>query len=309
MASDTARRWSTSLQELNRRLPLSRRSRRLIRTGTWMLAWAGLVFAWVWLNFNPVDYLQDAKVYWRFDFDQLYASSTVGGREAYLYSPAFAQVLSPLGILPWPAFKALFSAANLLLLAWMAGPRLGALMLLIPGSPIANEIGVGNIHLIIAAAVVVGFRLPQAWAFNLLTKITPGVGLLWFVGRRAWRSLALALGATAVIALVSFAIAPHLWFEWADSLRSNTGVAIPAHAVALPLPLGVRLIAGAALALVAGIGNWRWLLPLACFVALPVPWVPALSLLVGSIAVWRGRGRSQDAATGNQGEHIGSSST
>ena len=104
-------------------------------------------------------------------------------------------------------------------------------------------------------------------------------------------------------------IAPHLWFEWADSLRNNTGVAIPAHAVALPLPLGVRLIAAAALALVAGIGNWRWLLPVACFVALPVPWVPALSLLVGSIAIWRGRGRSRDATTGNQGEHIGSSST
>lgn len=311
MASDTVRRWSSGVQELHRRLPLSRRSRRMIRTGTWMLGWAGLVFAWAWLNFNPVDYLQDAKVYWRFDFDHLYASSTVGGREAYLYSPAFAQILSPLGVLPWPAFKAIFSAANLLLLAWMVGPRLGALILLIPGSPIANEIGVGNIHLVIAAVVVMGFRYPQAWAFNLLTKITPGIGLLWFVGRRAWRSLALAIGATAVIGLVSFAIAPHLWFEWVASLRSNTAVAIPAHAVALPLPLALRLVAAAALALVAGMRDWRWLVPVACFVALPVPWVPALSLLVGSIAIWRGRGAVPDprGAAVDQGSQAGSSST
>lgn len=259
-----------------------------------MLAVAGFVFAWIWLNFNPVDYLQDAKVYWRFDFDHLYASSTVGGREAYLYSPAFAQLLSPLGILPWPVFKALFSAASLLLLAWMAGPRLGALMLLIPGSPIANEIGVGNIHLVIAATVVLGFRFPQAWAFNLLTKITPGIVLLWFVGRRAWRSLVLALGATAGIALISFAVAPHLWFDWADILRTNSSVSIPAYAVALPLPLLVRLPIAAVLALVAGMRDWRWLVPVACFVALPVPWVPALSLLVGSIAIWRGRGRGRD---------------
>lgn len=302
---------STVAHELDRRLPLSRRARRLIRTGTWMLAMAGLVFAWVWLNFNPVDYLQDAKVYWRFDFDHLYASSTVGGREAYLYSPAFAQILSPLGILPWPVFKALFSAANLLLLAWMAGPRLGALMLLIPGSPIASEIGVGNIHLIIGAVAVIGFRFPQAWAFNALTKITPGVGLLWFVGRRAWRSLGIAIATTAAITLVSFAVAPHLWFEWLTTLRSNSGVAIPAYAVALPMPLLLRLLIAAILALVAGIRDWRWLVPVACFVALPVPWVPALSLLVGSIGIWRGRGREPERGLGardHEGQ-AGSSST
>ncbi len=312
MAADFADRWTSGIQEVNRRLPLSRRSRRLIRTGTWMLAWTGIVLAWLWLNLNPVDYLQDAKVYWRFDFDNLYSSSTVGGREAYLYSPAFAQLFSPLGVLPWPAFKALFSAANLMLLAWMAGPRLGALLLLIPGSPVPNEIGVGNIHLMIAAVAVVGFRFPQAWAFNLLTKVTPGIGLLWFAGRRAWRSLAWAVATTTLITGVSFVIAPQLWFEWIDTLRTNSSVAIPPYAVALPLPLVLRLVIAAALALVSGLRNWRWLLPVVCFIALPVPWVPALSLLVGSIAIWRGRDRfgvGAPAPPAAQVSQAGSSST
>ena len=36
-----------------------------------------------------------------------------------------------------------------------------------------------------------------SWAFVLLTKVTPGIGLLWFAIRRRWRDLAIALGVTA----------------------------------------------------------------------------------------------------------------
>ena len=51
----------------------------------------------------------------------------------------------------------------------------------------------------IAAAIVIGFRWPAAWSLVLLTKITPGIGLLWFAVRREWRSLAIALGAVIMI--------------------------------------------------------------------------------------------------------------
>ncbi len=50
---------------------------------------------------------------------------------------------------------------------------------------------------------MIGFRYPAAWSLILLTKITPGIGLLWFAVRREWRALAIALGATAAIASVS----------------------------------------------------------------------------------------------------------
>ena len=274
-----------------RRTVLTPRRRRLAWTALTMLAWGGFVFAWVWLNFNQRDFMQDARVYWRFDFAQLYQRGTVGGREAYLYSPLFAQLFAPFGILPWEWFRGLWSAINLGVLAWLAGPRIGAVLLLFPGSPVSDEISTGNLHLLIAAAAVVGFRYPSAWAFNLLTKVTPGIGVLWFAGQRAWRPMVMALGTTIVISAISFVIAPHLWFEWADSLRHNSSVVIPAYAVAITWPLGVRLALAAAIALVGGIIGWRWTVLVACTLALPVPWISGLSVLVGIIALWRWRPR------------------
>ena len=268
---------------------LTPRRRRLLGTAITMLAWAGFVFAWVWLNFNQRDFMQDARVYWRFDFAHLYERGTVGGRDAYLYSPAFAQIMAPFGVMPWEAFRGFWSALNLAVLAWLAGPRIGVILLLFPGSPVSDEISTGNLHLLIAMAAVVGFRYPQAWAFNLLTKVTPGIGLLWFAVRREWRALALALGVTAVISLVSFVIAPHLWFEWADSLRRNSAVAIPSSAVAVSWPLWVRLVLAALITIGGALRGWRWTVVVACFLALPVPWFSAPSLLVGVIYLWRKR--------------------
>ena len=55
------------------------------------------------------------------------------------------------------------------------------------------ELAGGNIHLLLAAAIVLGFRWPWTWSLVLLTKITPGIGLLWFVVRRSGGNLAIAL--------------------------------------------------------------------------------------------------------------------
>lgn len=266
---------------------LTPRTRRLLATALTMACWGGLVFAWIWLNFNERDFMQDARVYWQFDYDDLYGRGTVGGRDAYLYSPAFAQLFFPFGALPWEVFRGLWSALNIGVLAWLAGPRWAALLLLVPGSPVSDEVSTGNLHLLMAAAAVIGFRQPSAWAFNLLTKVTPGVGVLWFAGRREWRALAIALGVTAAVSLASFAIGPHLWFEWFESLRDNSAVAIPADVVAFTAPLWLRLGAAAVIALGGGIRGWRWTVPLAMTLALPVPWLSGLSILVSILALWR----------------------
>ena len=78
------------------------------------------------------------------------------------------------------------------------------------------EVAGGNVSLLLAAAIVVGFRWPAAWSIVLLTKLTPGIGLLWFAVRREWRALAIALGVTAAIAAISFAILPDQWRTWLD---------------------------------------------------------------------------------------------
>src|SRR5690348_6311250 len=96
--------------------------------------------------------------------------------------------------LPWPVFAVAWAAFLFAVYLWMTGRRNWLPLLAFP--PILFELSMGNIHLLLAAAIVLGFRWPAAWSFVLLTKVTPGVGLLWFAVRREWRSLAVALGAT-----------------------------------------------------------------------------------------------------------------
>ena len=97
----------------------------------------------------------------------------------YLYSPAFAQFLSPLYVLPFEAFFVLWTVASVVVLYWLVRPWPWALLILF--LPWTYELFVGQVHLFIAAAIVLGFRWPALWAFNILTKVTPGVGLLWFL--------------------------------------------------------------------------------------------------------------------------------
>jgi len=245
-----------------------------------------IVAVWALLNLEG-SYFRDARAYWGFDFDDLYGSGRVGVRSAYLYSPAFAQLMAPFSLLSWPVFAAAWSALNLGALAWMAGARVAALLLIIPGSPVADEISTGNLHLLLGAAVVVGFRYPGSWALPLLTKVTPGIGLLWFAGRRAWRPFLWAVGITGLIALASFALAPDQWIAWFDVLQRSSEVPVSGSVAVIPGPLAARVAVAALVALVAGATGRRWLAPIPLVLALPVPWSSGLSILVAMIPLGR----------------------
>lgn len=274
------------LTELGHRLMHPRtRNGRLARDAARLAGLAVVIFVWWLLTFN--DYQHDARAYWTVDLDSLYARGQVGGEEAYLYSPAFAQLIQPLTLLPWTVFAALWAALNLGALLWMAGPVIAGLLLVLPGSPVIDEVGTGNIHLMLAAAIVIAFRWPAAWALPLLTKVTPGVGLLWLAGARRWRSLAVALGATLGIVLVSFAVAPQLWFDWVDVLTGNVDRPIPIEIAVIPGPLWVRTALGAVVAVAGGWRGWPWTVPVAATLALPVPWSSGLTILVAIIALAR----------------------
>jgi uncharacterized protein YjeT (DUF2065 family) len=119
---------------------------------------------------------------------------------------------------------------------------------------------VGNVNFLLAAAIVFGFRFPSLWALPVLTKVTLGVGMLWFPARREWRSLAVALGTIAIIVGVSFALYPTAWVDWfaflaSSSDRSQWLLARLASAVIL-------LVFGAAT-------GRRWLVPVAVWIAQP----------------------------------------
>jgi hypothetical protein len=118
----------------------------------------------------------------------------------------------------------------------------------------------------------------------LLTKVTPGIGLLWFAFRREWRQLAVAVGTTLAIVVISFVLAPGLWTRWFEMLARNVETTRPS---VLVIPVLPRLAAAAGL---LAIGAWRdrpAIVPVAAMLALPAIWVNSLSMLVAVIPLWR----------------------
>jgi hypothetical protein len=222
---------------------------------------------------------QDARCYWQATLADPYLHSSWNDPIAYVYSPAFLQLVSPLIALPWQAFVAVWVTIALGALRYLTGPRLLAAGLLFPFT--AMEVAGGNIHLLTAAAIVLGFRWPATWALVLLTKITPGIGLLWFAVRREWRPLGIALGASAAVAAVSFLTMPDAWREWIAVLSANAGRG--GTWAAVPLPLWVRLPAAVALVLWGARTDRPWTVPVAAMVALPALWYGGLSMLVAVI--------------------------
>jgi hypothetical protein len=237
----------------------------------------------------------DAYAYWSTRDGVFYDAATTGRIGAYLYSPAFAQLLAPLVWLPLAAFTALWTALNGATL-WFLLRRWALPSLLFV--PIAFEVVSGNVHLLYAAAIVIGFRWPAAWALMFLTKVTPGVGVVWFLVRREWRSLAIAIGVTAAIAAVSYALDPGQWGRWIELLRSevagSAGGTLETVGWYLPIALLPRLGLAVVVVAVAGLTDRRWLLPFGVVLAMPVVWINSLAVLAACVPLWQQQ-RERDA--------------
>jgi hypothetical protein len=222
----------------------------------------------------------DAYAYWTTRGGVFYDAATTGRIGAYLYSPAFAQMLAPLVWLPLASFTAIWTAINSATL-WYLLRRWALPSLLF--IPIGLEIIAGNVHLLYAAAIVIGFRWPATWALMFLTKVTPGIGVLWFLVRREWSSLAIALGTTAAIAAVSYVLDPGQWGRWIELLRSDASVAGNANFATvgwyLPVALAPRLIGATFLIAYAAWSDRRWLVPVVVVLAMPVVWLNSLAVL------------------------------
>lgn len=223
----------------------------------------------------------DAYAYWSTRSGAPYTAASVGVLGAYLYSPAFAQALAPITWLPWQVFVALWTTLNIVVYYRLVGPRLALPLLLF--LPIPFEIVSGNVHILIAGAIVFGFRYPGSWVFPILTKVTPAVGLLWFVARREWRSLAVAVLSTVAVVALSFAIAPDDWAMWPRVLGFSASGPSQTPGWYLGVPLMVRLPIAAVLMALSGVLSRRWLVPVAVTLALPVVWLNGFATLVAVI--------------------------
>jgi len=258
-------------------LTILRRNRRLLDRA---LRVAFVVVLVLFTIFRPVP-AGDAHAYWVVDLANPY-TRPIATTDAFTYPPPAALFFSVLGHLPFPVFEAIWTLLIGFALLWLTGP-FALLFLVIP--VVASDLYLGNIHVLLGAAVVGSLRRPGLWAIPLLTKPTVGVGLLWFVARGEWRRLATAIGVTAVISVIAFVLAPGLWKAWIDYVLA-TGVSPDVgSAYWVPIPLLVRLPAAALVVIWGARTNRPWTLPVAAMLGLPVLWLVGLAMLTAAFAV------------------------
>lgn len=216
--------------------------------------------------------LIDAQMYWGVNLTSPYAGFSWGGQWAFSYAPPVAQVFGLLHAIPWPVFATLWTMMNVAILVWLLRGRPWVAIAL--AQPIADSLLTGQIELLMTAAIVCGLRFPAMWALPILTKIGPGVGLLWFALRREWRSLFAAGAVMLAICAFSMAIVPRWWVDWLDFLTNRTGG---------PLAGGFYLRAALAVLLIAwgARGDRRWTVPAAAVLALPAVYMHSLVMLAG----------------------------
>ncbi len=232
-------------------------------------------------NVNPWTVpILDLHAYWDTRFGISYFGATPFLIGAYLYSPAFAQLIAPLTLLSWPVFAGVWTFAMVLVFAWLCG-RWSAPLLL--SFAVALELYLGQIDIFLAAAIVVGFRYPAAWAFPLLTKVAPGIGLLWFAVRREWRQLAVAIASTVAIAAGSALLAPQAWHDWLNFLVSSVTTPAPVVGDYLAVPFALRLPVAVAVIVWGARTDRYWTVPVGVLLAMPILWINVFTLLVGVI--------------------------
>ncbi len=259
---------------------------RAIRDGLSVLGAIALV--WVVLYAHP----DDVRAYWSFSPADPYGSS-VGSANAFLYSPVAALVALPFHVLPFEVVRLLLAVADVACLLYLARSWAFALLAL---PPVFADVAAGNIHILLGTAIAVGFRYPATWAFVLLTKVTPGVGVLWFAVRREWRALVAAVGVTVALALGSAVLVPGWWPAWIASLRVSTGAVVTAPVIT-NAPLLLRVATAAAIVTWGALTDRRWTVPLAAMLALPAVWVMGSAMLVGAIPSPRTRSVAEHAGS------------
>ncbi len=274
---------------------------RLVRDG---LSMVGLIVVlWFFAFLGPSGQGYDAFAYWDVRLDDLYGRSigqlTAFG--AFRYSPPIAFLMAPLHTLSFEVFYWLWVVVQVAVLVWMARRWSLAACAFVA---IPMSLYQGNIDLLIAASVILGMRHPAAWSAAILLKATPVIGLLWFAVRREWRALAVAGIVTVLVALPTVILRPDLWADYARVLMDNAG----ADPHGFPIPLWVRLVAAAGLAVWAARTDRAWLIAIAVAVAQPSLSIRSASVAVAAIPLWRaGRTQATQRESGPSGDRASAS--
>jgi hypothetical protein len=266
------------------------------RLGLLTAIFAGIVYG-IGIAIGRIPAVFDFTFYWAAtDFGNLYATDWLDPTYAYVYPPVLAQVLAPFHLLPYEVVATswavlCFVSVWYCLREWtLLGLGFGLVGLALTNDylaiPLASAM-LGNVQAPIAAAIVLGMRHPGWFAVPALTKLTSGVGLLWYAFRREWRRFAIGVGVVVSVALLSFVLSPGAWLEYVEFSVANYGGASGVPIVGPPLPIRVAL----AVVLVAWAARTdrAWLVPLACGIATPAlyGWGTVFGVGLGAVALSR----------------------
>jgi hypothetical protein len=255
----------------------------------WYLAWVGSCafgFFGVWYAFQ-LGLGYDSHAYWLAvqDMGRLYGAPALA-RDAFLYSPAFAQLIWPLGLLPWPAFYVLWTLLSAVIFVWLLRP-LGRTWFAPAFIATLPEIVTGNIYALMAGALVLGVSSGPPWVFLGLTKIAGGgVGLVWLTLTRQWRALVVGLVTAVAVVGLSVAISLDQWRNWIQFLLH--GSTPTANSISSPVLTAVLLGAGLAAVVVGALTRRAWMLSVAAILVSPTIGLNTLTLLAAAprLAQW-----------------------
>ena len=216
-------------------------------------------------------------------------------QNVYIYPPPLALVIGLLHVLPYEVYivamtTLLFGSLWYCAGRWTPVVLVAGIVATLVGAPLPLAVPLsyaflGNIQLLLAAAVVLALRHPAAWALPVLTKIGPGVGLLWHVVRRDWRSLRVGLLACGLVVLVTVVAAPWAWADYIAFVQRSSDLAMPLEVVSIPW--SVRLAMSALLIAWGGLTGRAWTVPIGVGWAMPAlyPW-SFLGIWVGAIRLF-----------------------
>lgn len=215
----------------------------------------------------------DAHAYWLAGQGNALYDKAPGQIDAYLYSPAFATAIQPLALMPWPFFLGVWILLQSAVLVWLLRPlefkwSIPIFLFCVP------ELMNGNIYILLAACAVLGLRRPGIWAFPILTKITGGIGLLWFAVRGEWKQVVQGVCMTVAIAGVSYLFSPSQWHAWLDFLLLHRDGTRDGSISFL-----VRCSLAIALIVIGARKQWRWLMAPAMVLAAPALALTTLAIL------------------------------
>ena len=197
-------------------------------------------------------------------------------------------MLRPLVDFP-PAWYAILVVASAIpvWLAVRARGLIGVLPALLLVGPWGQQLLNGNAQAIVIALMALVPLSPRAGAVGLavaaMLKLHPALGVLWYIGRRQWQSVAWFAGATAVLLLIQLPWLPDFFtYYLSDATATTTVAGLSLRAFGTPVWI-IGIVVVGYLSYRYANGRWGWLLNVVWqLVALPRVLLVNLALLLAA---------------------------